>query len=106
MHCYAKPQLPVLRNPLVLLSKSLLDLYRALDRIDHTWKLGQHTIARCVGYASPVLSDELVHNLTMSRKGPHGPHFVLPHKTRIARHIRREDGCELAFDRLGGFRHG
>ena len=42
--------------------------------------------------------------LTMSRERLGiVPAFVLTHKARIARDVRREDGCELAFDGLRGF---
>ena len=42
----------------------------------------------------------------MSRQPPQRSDFVLAHEPRVARHVSREDGDELAFDGLGGFGHG
>src|SRR5829696_1404087 len=106
MDADAKPELPVLRNPLVLLPQPLLYLHRTLDRIDHTRELREHTVARRVRYAAPVLGYEPVHDLPVSRERPQRPYLVPAHEPRITRHVSREDGCELAFDWLGGFRHG
>ena len=80
MHPYAKPELPLLRNSLVLFPKPLLHLHSAPHRIDHTREFGKHAVASCVGYPTPVLSDEPVHDLTMSREGSHCARLVLTHE--------------------------
>src|SRR5215203_7419081 len=98
MDADAKPELPVLRNPLVLLPQPLLYLHRTLNRLDHTRELREHTVSRRVGYAAPVLAYEAVHDFSVSRERPQRRHFVLTHKTRVSRHVGREDGCELPFD--------
>src|SRR5215208_5167081 len=95
MDADAKPELPVLRNPLVLLPQPLLYLHRTLNRVDHTRELREHTVSRRVRYAAPVLRYEPVHDLPVSREGPKRSDFVLTHETRVTRHVSREDRCEL-----------
>src|SRR5829696_1881123 len=106
MDADAKPELPVLRNPLVLLPQPLLYLHRTLNRVHHARELGEHAVPGRVGYPSPVLSDQPVHDLTMIGECSHRPHFVLTHEARVTRHVGREDRCELPFDWLGGRGHG
>src|SRR5215204_6501573 len=105
MDADAKPELPVLRNPLVLLPQPLLYLHRTLNRVDHTRELREHTVARRVRYAAPVLAYEPVHDLPVSRERPQRSHLVLAHKTRVTGDICCEDRRELPFDWLDGGGH-
>src|SRR5829696_8993873 len=84
----------------------LLNLDRALHSIDDTRELREHTVARGVRYAAPVLAYEPVHDFPVSRQPPPRSDFVLAHEPRVVRHVSGEDGGELALDGLGGFGHG
>jgi len=67
VHADAELQTPVLLNALIRGAKLLLNRDGALKRIDGTGELGEHAVASGVGDPAPVLGDEPIHDLTVSR---------------------------------------
>jgi hypothetical protein len=76
-----------------------LRLDGAAHGIDHAGKLGQHAVAGALDDAAFVLADLRVDKFAAVRlEAAQGAFLVRPHQTRIAGHIRSEDGCEPARD--------
>ena len=91
----AEADLTALRERLIGGCECLLDLHGALNRVYDTREFRQDAVSSRVGNPAPVLADEPVHDLPMSRQRPD---LVHPHETRVALHVGREDGREMSLD--------
>jgi hypothetical protein len=67
----------------VHVTERLLDLDGTLDGIDGGGKFGQYAVACGVGDPAPMLRNEPVHDLTVSRESTEGPHLVLAHQPGV-----------------------
>src|SRR5215211_6370065 len=76
MHANAKENLTILRHCLVNRPERALDRNSRLDRIHDARELRQNTVPRRVGNPAPMLADEPVHDLPVSREGPQGPDLI------------------------------
>ena len=100
MHPDAEADLTALGERLIGGCECLLDLHGALNGLYDARELCQDAVSSRVGDPAPVLADEPVHDLPMSRQRPQRPDLVHPHETRVALHVGREDGRETSLDLL------
>ena len=84
--------------------KFALNLHRALYRIDHTGKLGEHTIAGGTDNSAAMLLDEGVGHFSVGSQGAQRAHLVLAHQAAVALDISAEDSGEFALTLRGSMR--
>ena len=76
----------------------LLDRARAAHRLDRARELGHHTVAGS-GEDPPMMpGDQFIDHLAARVQRSQRPFLVARHEARIAGHVGREDGRELADD--------
>ena len=106
VHADAKLQSPRRGVALARPRQPLLRLHRALHGIHHARELGQDAVAGGVDDPAAMLGDHAVHDLAACGQQAQGPDLVQAHQPGIARHVRRQDGGELALDPLLRCGHG
>jgi hypothetical protein len=79
----------------VRFSESSLRIHSALHRVNRTSELGKRTIARCICYPAPVVSNEPVEDRAPFGQLLERANLVSPHETAVARNVCRED-CDEA----------
>jgi hypothetical protein len=89
----------------IALRHAALYLDRTAHRLHDARKLDKHAIAGGFDDATTMLADLWIDQGAPARlESGQGAFLVLPHQTRVTRHVGGEDGGQLAFDALG--RHG
>ena len=101
-----RSQNQVLGYPGIRLGQSLLHGHGTLNGINHAREFGQDAVARCIRDPAPVLGDEVIHDLAMSRQGAQGPDLVLAHEAGITCHVGGEDRCQPALNSFCTAGHG
>lgn len=95
----SEPHPPVLQLNAVCPIKCLLDLDRALHRIENAAEFGEHAVAGRVCNPPAVSGDQFVGNRPMSGQRRQRGVFVTVHQAAIALDVSREDSREMPLDR-------
>ncbi len=70
----------------------------ALHGVHGAPKLRKDAVARRIGYAAPVIPNELIEDRSALGEPPEGANLISPHEAAVALHVRREDCDELSAD--------
>jgi len=98
MYPNAEADPAIWRESCIGFGQGRLRIHRALHRVNRAPKLGKNTVARRVGYTTPMFPNEPVEDRPPLREPLERADLIGAHETTVAFHIRCEDCHQLPAD--------